>query len=78
MPYDSNSDLPDRVKNVLPEHAQDIYKEAFNHAWEEYANPEKRRGNESQEEVAHKVAWSAVESKYTKKGDKWVSRDQAA
>ncbi|MDD3014819.1 MAG: ChaB family protein [Candidatus Gastranaerophilales bacterium] len=78
MPYNSNSDLPERVKNVLPGHAQDIYREAFNNAWEQYANPEERRGNESREEVAHKVAWSAVQNKYTKKGDKWVSRDEAA
>ncbi len=72
MPYDSTSDLPDRVKNNLPKHAQNIYKEAYNHAWEEYSSAEKRRGNESQEEVAHKVAWSAVEKKYTKEGAKWV------
>ena len=76
MPYNSNSDLPERVKNVLPEHAQNIYREAFNHAWEEYNNPEKRRGNESQEEISHKVAWSAVEKKYTKEGDKWVTKEE--
>lgn len=74
MPYQSNEDLPERVKNVLPEHAQDIYRAAFNHAWDEYSRPEKRRGNESQEEVSHKVAWSAVENKYTKEGDKWVEK----
>ena len=78
MPYQSNEDLPLHVKDELPEHAQDIYRAAFNSAWDEYANPAKRRGNESQEEVAHKVAWAAVKSKYTKKGDKWVSKDQAA
>ena len=72
MPYDSNKDLPESVKNHLPEHAQDIYLEAYNNAWKQYKNPEKRRGEESQEEVAHKVAWSAVKEKYTKKGDKWV------
>ncbi|EOI3540017.1 ChaB family protein, partial [Cronobacter sakazakii] len=30
MPYSSRTDLPDNVRNVLPAHAQDIYKEAFN------------------------------------------------
>jgi cation transport regulator len=30
MPYDSNADLPDNLQHILPEHAQDIYREAFN------------------------------------------------
>lgn len=34
MPYSSNTDLPPNVKDHLPKHAQDIYKEAFNHAWD--------------------------------------------
>lgn len=72
MPYNSNKDLPDKVKNNLPEHAQDIYREAYNNATKQYKSPQKRRGDESQEEAAHKVAWAAVKQKYTKKGDKWV------
>lgn len=72
MPYDSNKDLPDRVKNNLPEHAQDIYREAYNNASTQYKDPKKRRGSESQEETAHKVAWAAVKEKYKKEGDKWV------
>jgi cation transport regulator len=66
MPYQRNSELPDRVKDNLPEHAQDIYREAFNHAYDEYQQPDKRRTAESLEEVAHKVAWSAVKEKYEK------------
>ncbi len=37
MPYDKRADLPDSVRDNLPAHAQDIYKEAFNSAWEQYA-----------------------------------------
>lgn len=66
MPYTSNADLPSRVRDNLPEHAQSIYREAFNHAYQEYQNPANRRTEESREEVAHKVAWSAVKSKYEK------------
>lgn len=73
MPYKTNKELPDSVKNHLPEHAQDIYREAYNHAWKQYDDPKERRGNESQEEVSHKVAWSAVKQKYKKQGDKWVT-----
>jgi len=75
MPYTTNENLPDGVKDHLPAHAQDIYREAFNNAWHQYKDPKKRRGNESREEVSHKVAWSAVKEKYAKKDDKWVPID---
>ena len=66
MPYDKLADLPDSVRNNLPKHAQEIYKEAYNSAEEQY-------GEESR---AHRVAWSAVENKYEKndKGN-WVSKE---
>ena len=69
MPYSSTSDLPDGVKNNLPAHAQDIYKEAFNSAWDEYKDPDDRKDDASREEVAHRVAWSAVKQKYEKGAD---------
>ena len=37
-----------------------IYLKAFNSAWDQYKEPEERRGNESREETSHKVAWAAV------------------
>jgi len=76
MPYNSKSELPDSVKNVLPDHAQDIYKEAFNSAYDQYKNPEERRDDADREEVAHRVAWSAVKQKYEKgDDDKWHEKD---
>lgn len=72
MPYSENSELPDNVKDNLPSHAQEIYRKAFNSAWDEYKDPDDRRGNDSREEVAHKVAWSAVKKEYHKDGDRWV------
>jgi cation transport regulator len=73
MPYKTINDLPRSVKHVLPKHAQDIYKEAFNSAYDEYKDPEDRRGNADREEVAHKVAWSAVKKAGYQKGadEKW-------
>ncbi|AFC73894.1 ChaB family protein [Rickettsia montanensis] len=56
MPYNNNKDLPNSVKNHLPSHAKDVYREAFNHAFEQYKDADKRRGNDSRETVAHKVA----------------------
>lgn len=66
MPYQNINELPDSVKDHLPKHAQEIYKEAFNNAFEEYKDPRKIRDSSSREEVAHKVAWSAVKNKYKK------------
>ena len=64
MPYETRTELPDSVQHVLPGHAQDIYKEAFNHAWDEYDHDEER---------AHRVAWGAVKRDYHKNADgKWV------
>lgn len=76
MPYNNISDLPDQVKDHLPKHAQDIYKEAFNNAFKEYKNPKDRKDNSSQEETAHKVAWSAVKTKYKKneKSGNWETK----
>jgi cation transport regulator len=62
MPYKSISDLPDSVRDNLPTHAQEIYQEAFNSAYDEY----KERGAEGREVTAHKVAWAAVKKKYHK------------
>ena len=75
MPYPSVDDLPDPVQENLPRHAQEIYKEAFNSAWDEYKDADKRRGDASREETAHKVAWSAVKDKYEKGNDgDWHSK----
>jgi cation transport regulator len=62
MPYKSTADLPDSVRDNLPKHAQEIYQEAFNSAFDEY----KERGAEGREVTAHKVAWAAVKKKYQK------------
>lgn len=69
MPYKNINDLPSSVSDNLPKHAQEIYLKAFNNAWEEYKDPDKRRGSESHEEVCHKVAWAAVKAKYHKEED---------
>ncbi|MFW6282466.1 MAG: ChaB family protein [Minisyncoccales bacterium] len=74
MPYEKISELPDPVRMNLPERAQEIYKEAYNNAWEEYKNPEDRKTKSSREEVSHRVAWSAVKQKYKKSGKKWIKK----
>ena len=75
----SSSALSARTRkaiDTLPSHAQKIYSKAHKNALKQYANPSKRRGGkgQSKEQVAHRVAWSAVKKEYKKKGDKWVPK----
>jgi cation transport regulator len=63
MPYASNADLPPAVRDHMPAHAQDIFREAFNHAWTQYMGDEER---------CFRIAWAAVKRFYVKDGDRWV------
>jgi len=64
MPYKTNQDLPQRVKNNLPVGAQTVFRKAFNNAHKQYGS----------EQRAFKVAWAAVKKVYKKKKDKWVKK----
>jgi cation transport regulator len=68
MPYDLNADLPPSVRSHLPEYAQDIFREAFNHAHGAHAHDPR------QEEAAFRIAWAAVKKAYQKAGDDWVEK----
>jgi len=63
MPYPSNDNLPPAVRNHLPPDAQDIYREAFNHAWTVYARFVRC------EQIAHRTAWAAVKRRFHKGPD---------
>ena len=68
MPYAGIEDLPPSVRSRLPEHAQEIYRAAFNNAYEAHA------GDAHQEEIARRIAWSAVKHRYVKINTKWIAR----
>ncbi len=75
MPYEKLSDLPDSVRDNLPKHGQEIYQKAYNSAWDQYDEPEERRGDATREETAHRVAWAAVKKVYEKnEKDRWVRK----
>ncbi|MFP4098891.1 MAG: putative cation transport regulator ChaB [Alphaproteobacteria bacterium] len=75
MPYKTLKELPDGVKNNLPVHGQEIYQAAYNSAWDQYKDPDDRYNDASREEVAHRVAWSAVKNEYKKDEDgNWVKK----
>ena len=79
MPYKSVNELPDTVRGHLPKHAQDIYRKAYNNAWDQYKSPGKRHGEDAREETAHKVAWSAVKKEYQKdsKSGQWKKKGES-
>ncbi|MBW4644283.1 MAG: ChaB family protein [Goleter apudmare HA4340-LM2] len=67
MPYHQLQDLPDTVKENLPQHAQEIFRAAFNSAEAQYG----------EEERAFRVAWSAVKRVYEKGDDgQWHEKPQ--
>jgi cation transport regulator len=68
MPYRANADLPPPVRDRLPPHAQDIFREAFNAAFAAHATDPRR------EEAAFRIAWAAVKRSYEKIGGAWVER----
>jgi cation transport regulator len=68
MPYSANGDLPPSVRNHLPDHAQDIYRETLNDAYGAHA------GEPDRERRAYMIAWAAVKRSYVKASDIWVPR----
>ncbi len=74
MPYKSLEDLPQALQKTLPKRAQEIYKATFNKAWNIYADASKRDYS-SQEEVSHKVAWTAVKQAYYKINGHWQHKE---
>jgi cation transport regulator len=77
MPYKALDDLPERVRNTLPRHAREIYRAAFNSAYDQYRDPEDRKKGGSREETAHRVAWAAVKEEYEKdeKTGDWKAKE---
>ena len=69
MPYTVDESLPPTVRDHLPQHAQDIFREAFNHAYATHAH------EPWQEQTAFRIAWGAVKRSYAKVGDEWVAKD---
>ena len=62
MPYAKNENLPNNIKNVLPESAQSIWRGAFNAAFERYQDDGK----------ASQIAWGAVKNAGWTKDEKGI------
>ena len=68
MPYRTNADLPASVRTHLPDHAQDIYREAFNHAYAAHAG----EGRQGRSRAPHRLGRG--EARLCKIGEVWVAR----
>lgn len=64
MPYSTNADLPESVRNALPASAQSTFREIVNNALEQY---------DGDEEKAFATAWAGLKRTGWEKGDdgKW-------
>lgn len=71
MPYNRNEDLPPSIQSALPQHAQDIYRAAFNNAWYQQTQP-----GLVDEAAVHRIAWGAVKRQYQKRNGVWVRRGE--
>jgi cation transport regulator len=68
MPARENSDLAPVIRRHPPPHAQDVYREAFNHVFAANA------ADPGQIEAAPRIAWSGVKRRYVEVGGEWVAR----
>lgn len=68
--YESIDELPDVVRDVLPEEAQELYLEGYNTSWEMY---DEEQSEMSQEAVANRDGWATVKREFTKHDEtgKW-------
>jgi len=73
MPYPSLADLPSSVKDALPKHGQEIFRAAFNSAYDGTC-----ADREDRDACSNAIAWSAVGQKYKKTDDKWIEIKQKA
>jgi cation transport regulator len=69
MRYETVKQLPATIRDVLPDEAKEIYRKAYNQAWEEYQQDANRGLN--QQSLAHQQAWGAVKQEFVFDLDQW-------
>jgi cation transport regulator ChaB len=75
MRYETKSDLPRTVTDVLPEEAQSLYLEGYQWGWENYEDIV--HSGLSREAVAHRQGWDKVKDEFEhdeETGD-WCRKD---
>lgn len=74
MPYDSNAQLPRGVQSYLCPAAQELYRQAYNYAWENHRYTENRYDrHDSRQVTASRLAWETVKKHCSKdERGRWV------
>jgi len=67
--YLTNGDLPLEVRLDLPPSAQNLFRFAYNDAWQQHANHPMRR------DMAIQSAWDVVKKRFRKQGGEWLPID---
>ncbi len=71
MTYKSKEELPEYLRQSMPEEAQEIYVEVYNKSWENFDEDEVL-GEQTREAHAHRDGWTAVKQEYVHDEDKGV------
>ena len=62
--YRHREELPEEVKDRLPIHAQELYKEKYNEAWFQLHSQSTRRQSETRHELSARLARDAIIKRY--------------
>ena len=71
MTYKSKAELPEYLRETMPDEAQEIYLKAYNESWQNYDEDEVL-GKQSQEATAHRDGWNAVMREFVHDEEKGI------
>jgi len=73
--YEKKVDLPETLRKVLPDRAQEVYLEGYRRGWEMY-NPD-TTDELDQQSSAHRQGWAAVREEFRKNEEtgEWIPKD---
>lgn len=77
MPYINNAQLPKGVQTYLSEAAQEIYRDAYNYAWDNCRYAQDRHDSDDSRQVtANRMAWERVKECCSRdRRGKWITRE---
>lgn len=64
MSYSTVTELPKAIRDELPEHAQEIYRAAYNLTIEEHRAADHDQDEHELQEMADQAAWQRVQMEY--------------
>ena len=75
MHYETVKELPETIRDVLPNQAKEVYRKAYNLAWGKF-DKDARMGLD-QHGMAHQQGWMAVRHEYVFDLDQWHRKGEA-